>query len=564
MQHERFWRWFPWAVLALYVLPQWICGENAQLVVHDMLDSEVAHRTLLAKSGMLFTRDPEAIVPSILGGVPRGTLPSGYKLDAMLYAFLPPYFAWSVHDTLVRAVALAGAIRLAEAWTSSAAIAEPRHAIMRRAAVAAASIGFALSPWYSVCGLYIAGQPWLVWSWTRLYEGHRNWLLWLVWPIFAMWSSFAIFGPVLLITLGLYWLVRAYRERTIHWAPALALVLYLATAVFVDWPLIALTAKGFDHHRNAWDAVALAKPFLGALGMASRFLLKGQVHAPTYPLLGGLLLVGAIASARSDGPDARARLRSIAPAIAMLLVIALIHLLWQWRAIATIRQPYPPLRFIQFDRFYLFALLPWLYLTARLGASFSHRNVKWLLCLSPMWWFMLSPTWGGLGQTIAHQVGWTNNPPMTFRQFVSADLFDDMKSAVHPTRVASLGMHPAVAQINGLWTADGYLQMYSRTYKERFRRVIARGLARPDRKYWYLEFDPWGSQAYIGNPTAKPPHDIEEIDTKALCDLEVDHVLTNGPVRAAQAARAGWELRFQGSRSDAAWNLHAYRLPCKP
>ncbi|MBK9264065.1 MAG: hypothetical protein IPM54_30215 [Polyangiaceae bacterium] len=562
MQHERFWRWFPWALLAVYVLPQWLCGQDTQLVVHDMLDSEVAHRTLLAKSGLLWTRDPDAIVPSILGGVPRGSLPSGFKLDAILFAWLSPYFAWNVHDTLVRGVALAGALRCAEVWVSGATTALPRDESLRPLAVVAAAVSFALAPWQSVTGLAIAGLPWLAWSWMRLYDAKPNWLAWLVWPAFAFWSNFAQCGPTLLIGLGVCWLLRAWKDKGFAWRPLAAMVLYLATMVVVEWPLIALTAKGYDHHRNAWDAVTLAKPFSGALGMAWQFLWVGQDHAPMYPRLGWLLLAAAVVAALRNGSVARERIRSITPAIAMLLVIALIHLLWQWRVIAALRQPFPPLRFIQMDRFYLLVGLPWIYITVRLGASFSYRAVKWLLFISPLWCFILSPPWVGLERTFSFHAGLIPKPPMTFRRFVAADLFADLQSSVQPSRVASLGMHPAVAQINGLSTVDGYLQIYPRRYKEKFRRVIAGRLERDPQAAWY--FDAWGSRAYLGWPNALPPHDIEGLDTNALCQLGTDYVLSNGPVVPAQAARGGWSLRFHKTHPDSAWDLHAYRLPCSP
>lgn len=561
IKRDTFWKWFPWVVLVLFLLPQWLCGQDTTIVVQDMLDSDIAHRTLLAKSGMLWTRDADAIVPSILGGVPRGCLASGIKPDVMLYAWLPPYYAWNVHDTVVRFIALAGALRLAKTWMGTAAV-QPRDDSWRQAAIMAAAISFALAPWQTVAGLAVGGQPWLVWSWLRLHEARRSWFVWAIWPMFAVWSTFSLGGPTLVVAFAIWWLLRAWKNKTMVWAPLAAMGLYLATAIVVDWPLFSLTLKGFDHHRYTWDAVALAKPLSGALGMGWHFLSSGHDTAPIDTQLGWLLLVCALAAMWRGGHAAQARLRSVLPAIASLLVIALFHTLWQWRVLAAFRQPIPIMRFIQLDRFYLFGGLAWLYITLQLGASFSHRAIKWLLIISPLWVFICGPIWKGVKQTLAFQAGFVHGPPITFRRFVAEDLFRTMQQSVHPKRVASLGMHPAVAQLNGLSTVDGYLQIYPRIYKEKFRRVIAGRLARDPKAATY--FDAWGSRVYLGRDNALPPHNIEGLDTNALCDLGTDYVLSNGPVISEQAAQSGWELRFHQTSPNAAWDLHAYRLPCSP
>src|SRR5690606_7698087 len=89
---------------------------------------------------------------------------------------------------------------------------------------------------------------------------------------------------------------------------------------------------------------------------------------------------------------------------------------------------------------------------------------------------------------------------LTYRQFYAEALFARIKAdlgAEAEARVASLGLHPAVAQYNGFHTLDGYFNAYPLAYKHAFRPVIAPALAADPvlRRY----FDDWGSRLYLFN-----------------------------------------------------------------
>ena len=62
-------------------------------------------------------------------------------------------------------------------------------------------------------------------------------------------------------------------------------------------------------------------------------------------------------------------------------------------------------------------------------------------------------------------------------------------------RVASIGLHPAIAQYNGFYTLDTYNNYYPLEYKHQFRKIIAAELdkKRTLRRY----FDEWGGRCYI-------------------------------------------------------------------
>ncbi len=87
----------------------------------------------------------------------------------------------------------------------------------------------------------------------------------------------------------------------------------------------------------------------------------------------------------------------------------------------------------------------------------------------------------------------------SFREFYAEKQFAAIRRyigrPVHTYRVASIGIHPAIAQYNGFYTLDTYNNFYPLEYKHRFRRIIAKELAKNKKLRQY--FDEWGGRCYL-------------------------------------------------------------------
>lgn len=85
----------------------------------------------------------------------------------------------------------------------------------------------------------------------------------------------------------------------------------------------------------------------------------------------------------------------------------------------------------------------------------------------------------------------------SFREFYASDQFKQIKRFIgRPTdsyRVASIGLHPAIAQYNGFYTLDTYANIYPLKYKYQFRKIIAKELDKNPALKRY--FDEWGRAA---------------------------------------------------------------------
>jgi hypothetical protein len=134
-------------------------------------------------------------------------------------------------------------------------------------------------------------------------------------------------------------------------------------------------------------------------------------------------------------------------------------------------------------------------------------------------------------------------------------------------RVASLGIHPAIALYNGFYTLDAYLQNYPLTYKHEFRRIIRGELDKsPSLRDYY---DNWGSRVYLysarlhsaGYSAHRAGNSVEleklSIDLNAFRAMGGEFILS--AVRLGQGAHPGLELMRVFPDASSAWDIYLYR-----
>jgi hypothetical protein len=84
-------------------------------------------------------------------------------------------------------------------------------------------------------------------------------------------------------------------------------------------------------------------------------------------------------------------------------------------------------------------------------------------------------------------------------EFYDVELFTQIKDyigmPVEDYRVASIGLHPVIAQYNGFYTLDSYNNFYPLTYKYQFRKIINNELEKNKTIRQY--FDEWGGRCYL-------------------------------------------------------------------
>lgn len=156
----------------------------------------------------------------------------------------------------------------------------------------------------------------------------------------------------------------------------------------------------------------------------------------------------------------------------------------------------------------------------------------------------------------------------SFREFYASDQFKQIKRFIgRPTdsyRVASIGLHPAIAQYNGFYTLDTYANIYPLKYKYQFRKIIAKELDKNPALKRY--FDEWGSRCYLFVDELGKHYAFKKSTKKKITNLELNteafkkmggqYIFSSVPIMNAEQNKLALLKRF--SHPQSAWNIYVY------
>ncbi|MEM7411066.1 MAG: DUF6044 family protein [Myxococcota bacterium] len=543
--------------VALYVAPWVAMGEDGFVRIHDHLDSTLVAWKVLAESGRIFAPN-EAVVPNLLGGLPRAVLPSEWNLQLWLYVVFDPYTASWVNQLLLRGIAWVGMFLLLRDE-----VFRGEERCLEWSALVA--LVWAWLPFWPSGGAAIAGQPWAAHALLALRRGGGHWRDWAV-LVALPFYGFLIFATAFFIAVfaafGARDVWRERRLRTPFWG---GLVVFAVLHLIVDYRLVveALSGASFVSHRTEFDPRLL--PFRWALGKGWDAFWEGPTHAlpVAWPVMGTTLL---LALALPGGR--RATRRALAGVLAGIGAIVLLYVLYRWSGFGPVRTLLSFGVGFTADRFY--TLLPLLWTVgfglALAGIADRARSPEqrdlWVRTLIGAQ--LLATVFASDALRVFAERG------ISYRAFYAESQFSAIRDAIGRTagsyRVVSLGLHPTIAAYNGFHTADGYVPNYALEQKHALRRVMAAELEAAPRIARY--FDGWGSRAYVFSRelgldyfhTADREGRVEalRLDPAALQALGADYVLSAveiDPV-AAQASGLRWRGAFEDP--DSAWRLQLY------
>ncbi|CCG99441.1 hypothetical protein FAES_1431 [Fibrella aestuarina BUZ 2] len=565
--------WVALGLLVLYLLPYVWLGEGAYLTIHDNLDSDFLYLRLLAHSGKAITLDSAARLPIVMNGLPRAVLRSGLNLEVLTYALLPPYGAWLVNFGLIHAIGFMGMYALLRRYV----LPDPPQAPIR----VGVALLFALVPCYTVHGASVTGQPLLLFAFLNLLNRRASWRDWLIIALFPFYSFLVwsgLFAGLLLAGLGA--LVMA-RRRAIVWPFVGALVMLASLYIASEWQLLyAFVTKTYISHRTEYDYARLMPITLWASLKATFYLfIQTQYHSGAFYtpliLLGSLWVIGADwwrrRQAVAEGPRLTGQPRVILPLLGLIGLICLCHGFYRfpatWAGAGNLLQA------LQCDRFYFMLPLLWLLLLALSLRQFTPTSwwVRGLLLGQLAVMGLANIEWR---INVAKMAGVDNEATYpAYRAFFAERQFTQISNytglAPANYRVVSVGIPPAVALYNGLYTLDSYQNNYPLPYKHLFRRVIAAELAKSPTLRTY--FDYYANRCYAFSAelglsendvmVSKYEHQALQhlqLNTDVLRQLGCRYVLAGLPIRNAAAQHLRLERIF--SDSESYWKVYLYRL----
>jgi Protein of unknown function (DUF6044) len=161
-----------------------------------------------------------------------------------------------------------------------------------------------------------------------------------------------------------------------------------------------------------------------------------------------------------------------------------------------------------------------------------------------------------------------HNQP-TVKEFFAKEQFNDIKEYIglpqKEYRIASIGIHPAIAQYNGFFTLDTYNNFYPLSYKYQFRKIIENELKK--NKAIRVYFDEWGGRCYIFTDELGKHYMFTKNTSKRLKNLELNiepfkemggrYIFSAVPIDNAAENHLNLEKIFDSKSS--AWKIYLYK-----
>jgi len=166
------------------------------------------------------------------------------------------------------------------------------------------------------------------------------------------------------------------------------------------------------------------------------------------------------------------------------------------------------------------------------------------------------------------QIYYRHSP--SFKQFYAEKQFQEIKAYIgkpaEDYRVASIGIHPAIAQYNGFYTLDTYNNIYPLSYKLEFRKIIERELEKDKTIRDY--FDHWGGRCYIFTAELGKHYMFSKRSERVIKDLDLnteqfkkmggEYILSAVPILNAEENGLALEKVFEDD--DSWWRIYLYRV----
>ena len=549
-------------VLLVYFIPFFLSGERSNIVIHDNLDSNFVQYVLLEREGKALGLNPNTIVEAMMGGQPRMMFVSGLSVQTVLFALFSPFIALLINSILVHFIAFCGMYLLLRTYF----LKEDEHVPI----VAFTALAFALIPFYTIYGLSSAGTPLLLYVFMNLRSGNHSGYNYLTIGLFPFYSSFLLIGFFSLVSLGLWYgfdFCNRHPSRRVFLKGILILmVVYLVKGYQLFFQFF-FSGGDPSSRTEFWPE---EQDFVTIINQFPDLFLNLHYHASSpVASIFVILVLALILGISLKHPDT-----SLLTLLLFLNICAtLIHGLFTWDILGTVREIVPMTREFQWNRFYFISPMLWfiqLGLSLRVIAE-ATKFMRFSGCIiificAAQLYFLWKPNIE-FRETVYNlfsdqKVGWS------YERFFERKLFESIKThigkPVDAYRIGSVGMHPAVTQFSGFHTVDGYLPSYPLRYKKEFRRIIAKEIEKAPSLKSY--FDTWGSRCYLFSSELSYNFLVEKESKSVLKDVRYN--FTQGPATDYLLSAAEIENPYRSNliflRSfetiESKWKIFLYQI----
>ncbi|MEH7237122.1 DUF6044 family protein [Bacillus sp. JJ1562] len=540
-------------LIVIFVSPYFILGENAHLRVHDNLDSNLAWYRVLANSNQMLG-PIEATIPQIINGeLQRGAFGTEFSGIVWLYVFFPPMVAYGLSQFITRVFAFLGMYLLLKKYFLTS-----KEWSWIRVGV---SLAFALTPFWPSGMLSTLGMPLALWALLNIRAGEKSWVNWLTLTLLPFYASIVLGFFFFISAMGILWMVDCLRGKGRNLRFLWALIYFTFIFMVVEYRLVYSFL--FMDDPNSRDEYFHARlTFLDALRLSLKNYVLGHTHVMSVHgmiILPVTLLALNIVILKKQWKQEKVFLflHSINA------ILSIWYAFWFYKGWVPLTERFHFLNTFNFARYHflrpmviyiLFAIslkILWEYRPGWKRASIFFLVAQLVIVASS-------------NEEIVHK----RKP--SFQQFFAEKQFEDIKIFIglpqEDYRVASIGLHPAIAQFNGFYTLDTYNNFYPLSYKYQFREIIADELDKDKEIREY--FDEWGGRCYIFldelgkhymfKKTSKREIKKMELNMQAFYDMGGRYIFSSLPIK--NAGKNDLELEQTFDSPESAWRIYLYRV----
>jgi hypothetical protein len=540
---------FSLIVISLFLSPYFILGDDAHIRVHDNLDSNLAWYKVLAESGQI-AGSLDARIPQIINGLPRNALGTEYSLIVWLYVWFPTMIAYGISQGITRFIAFLGMyLVLKDHFTKG----DDKSLIRVGTALA-----FALTPFWPSGMLSTLGMPLALWAFLHIRKGKGSWPHYIALTLLPFYSSIVLGFFFFLSAMGLFWLIDVIRSKGWNWKLFFAIAYMTAVFLITDYRLVYSFL--FDGEPNSRDEYFHARlSFWHSVRLTFKNFLLGHTHVMTVHTL---VILPVIAAAIILVWKHRKWKKEHIFVFLFGLNFALSawYAFWFYKGWLPLTERFHFLDTFNFARFHFLRPLI-LYILFAIGLKILW-NEKMLRKAVP---------WLVAGQIILllftnEEMVYHKKPSV--REFYAEQQFGAIKDYIGKPqdsyRVASIGLHPAIAQYNGFYTLDTYNNFYPLSYKYQFRKIIKNELEKNKRIRVY--FDEWGGRCYLFTDELGKHYMFKKNSKKRIENMEVnieqfkemggEFIFSSVPIDNASENNLKLDKIFNSKQS--AWKIYLY------
>jgi hypothetical protein len=550
-------------LVAVSLLPYFLLREEGRYMVWDNLDSvHVLSKTLL-ESGTLFAPNNES-VPQMMNGLPRSSFPSEFYATTWLYALLGPLPSYIAERCIISFIALFGMFLLLNTY-----VIPSRENTNIAAGVA---ICFAVLPFWPYGGLSLAGIPLVTYAYLSIRSGKQKWFDWIFLLTFPLYSSLVLSGVFLVCVLLLILLRDSVRRKNIPWNQIAAISVLSGSFIVSHYRLFItfFADSNYVSHRVEFQPVDGFYDWYKTISQAISLFIHGQPHAHSLHLF---IILPTVCAAVAIAYFRKLPQRMLLIGLACLTAISVLYGLSDARAFQSVDRLVRTIVPIEYSRFYFFAPIIWYCLFA-VSLVYIKQACRGCALIPAVVLIAQLGVVYSQHELVQGELAWrkgSRHAPK-YSEFYAVEQFQELRQfigkPVESYKVGVVGMHPAIALYNGLYTIDGYASDYPLEYKQRFRRAIAGELAKNEYRSRY--FDRWGSRAYLftGADTemmstkwsaiSKQGIDDISFDWKGLNELGAKYIISALPLKASEPDQLRLLKVF--THNNSAWDLYLYIL----